>query len=104
MQLGLDPNRPVVLCFGSFRNDREKDLVRNAVENCGVAGVQLIAPTLAGKGFVSDQELPLYFGAADVVFIQRVKILNSGNLPLGFYYGKVVVGPNLGDVGLSYFA
>lgn len=98
-QLGLDPARPVVLSFGSFRNPREKDLVRNAVAGCGVAGVQLLAPALAKGGFVSDRELPLYFGAADVVFLQRVRILNSGNLPLGFYYGKVVVGPNLCDVG-----
>lgn len=98
-QLGLDPNRPVVLSFGSFRNQREKDLVRNAVAECGVVGVQLLAPALNKGGFVSDRELPIYFGAADVVFLQRVRILNSGNLSLGFYYGKVVVGPNLCDVG-----
>lgn len=97
--LGLDPDRPVVLSFGSFRNDRERELVRNAVAGCGVDGVQLLAPALAKVGFVSDRDVPLYFGAADVVFLQRVRILNSGNLPLGFYYGKVVVGPNLCDVG-----
>lgn len=99
LQLGLDPERPVVLSFGSFRNDKERALVRNAVAECGVDGVQLLAPALAKGGFVSDRELPVYFGAADVVFLQRVRILNSGNLPLGFYYGKVVVGPNLCDVG-----
>lgn len=99
VRLGLDPDRPVVLSFGSFRNDRERALVRDAVAGCGVSGVQLLAPALAKGGFVSDRELPVYFGAADVVFLQRVRILNSGNLPLGFYYGKVVVGPNLCDVG-----
>ena len=99
LQLGLDPDRPVVLSFGSFRNDRERALVRNAVAECGVDGVQLLAPALSKGGFVSDRDLPLYFGAADVVFLQRVRILNSGNLSLGFYYGKVVVGPNLCDVG-----
>lgn len=98
-RLGLDPNRPVVLSFGSFRNDRERALVKSAVAECGVAGVQLLAPALSKAGFVSDRDLPVYFGAADVVFLQRVRILNSGNLPLGFYYGKVVVGPNLCDVG-----
>ena len=98
-QLGLDPDRPVVLSFGSFRNQQERELVRNAVAGCGVSGVQLLAPALNKGGFVSDHELPIYFGAADVVFLQRVRILNSGNLPLGFYYGKVVVGPNLCDVG-----
>ena len=98
-RLGLNPDNPVVLSFGSFRNDKERALVRNAVAECGVDGVQLLAPALAKVGFVSARDLPLYFGAADVVFIQRVRIFNSGNLPLGFYYGKVVVGPNLCDVG-----
>jgi hypothetical protein len=31
--------------------------------------------------------------------IQRKRILNSGNLPMGFYFGKPVVGPDVGNVG-----
>ena len=34
-----------------------------------------------------------------MVFIQRKRILNSGNLPMGFYFGKPVVGPDTGNVG-----
>lgn len=37
--------------------------------------------------------------AADVMLIARVNTLNSGNLPLGFTYGSVVVGPDSGNVG-----
>lgn len=48
---------------------------------------------------VDDQEIPLLGAAADFVLIQRTDILNSGNLPLGFYLKKVVVGPNTGNVG-----
>jgi glycosyltransferase involved in cell wall biosynthesis len=48
---------------------------------------------------VSEEVLPYYFGAADIVLIQRMKILNSGNLPLSMFMGKVVVGPNVGNVG-----
>ena len=48
---------------------------------------------------VKDSDLPLYFAASDISLILRMKILNSGNLPLGFYMGNVVVGPDLGNVG-----
>ena len=40
-----------------------------------------------------------YFCAADVVLIQRLDILNSGNLPMAYHAGKVVVGPDVGNVG-----
>ena len=96
---GLDPSKPVVLVFGTYRSEKEKQLVRSAFDGCDTEGAQLLAPTLERGKFISDKELPLYFAAADVVFIQRLRILNSGNLPLAFYYGKVVVGPYLGDVG-----
>ena len=48
---------------------------------------------------VSDERLPYYYGAADIVFIQRVKILNSGNAVMPMLFGKVVVGPDCGNVG-----
>lgn len=51
------------------------------------------------NGFVEDSWLPFYFSACDIALIQRVKILNSGNLPLNFYFGNVVVGPSVGNVG-----
>ena len=50
-------------------------------------------------GLVSDEQAPNYLHAADVIFIPRLKVLNSGNLPLGFTFGKVVVGPDTGNVG-----
>jgi glycosyltransferase involved in cell wall biosynthesis len=40
-----------------------------------------------------------YFCAADVVLIQRLDIMNSGNLPMAYHAGKVVVGPDVGNVG-----
>ena len=36
-----------------------------------------------------DLDFSYFFGAADVVLLQRKKILNSGNLPLAFLMGKV---------------
>lgn len=48
---------------------------------------------------VSDEDVPYYYGLAEVAFIQRVKILNSGNAYLPMLFGKVVVGPDTGNVG-----
>jgi glycosyltransferase involved in cell wall biosynthesis len=54
---------------------------------------------LGNYGLVTNKLLSLQFAASDVVLIQRKKVLNSGNLPMGFYFGKVVVGPDRGNVG-----
>lgn len=51
------------------------------------------------RGIVERDDVPAYFAAADVVFIQRLDILNSGNVPLAFAASKVVVGPDMGNVG-----
>jgi hypothetical protein len=48
---------------------------------------------------IPDDLMQCYFCAADVVLIQRLDILNSGNLPMAFHAGKVVVGPDVGNVG-----
>mgnify|MGYP006273882021 FL=1 len=51
------------------------------------------------------------FNASDVILLQRQRALNSGNLPMGFQFGKVVVGTNdgvigeiLGETGNPYFS
>lgn len=48
---------------------------------------------------VSDFLLPYYYAVSDVCFIHRKKILNSGNVPMAFLMGKVVSGPDVGNVG-----
>ncbi|MCM1313298.1 MAG: hypothetical protein NC206_07520 [Bacteroides sp.] len=48
---------------------------------------------------VSDKDVPFYYAASDVCFIQRKDILNSGNVPLAFYMGNIVIGPDMGNVG-----
>jgi len=53
---------------------------------------------LGAKKIMSDEEVAQHFAAADVVFIQRLNELNSGNVPMGFLFGKVVVGPDCGNI------
>lgn len=48
---------------------------------------------------INDNEVLSMVNAADILLIQRKDILNSGNLPLGFSAKKIVVGPNVGNVG-----
>lgn len=55
--------------------------------------------TGANDELISNDDLPYYISASDVVFIQRKKILNSGNVPLALLFHKVVVGPQTGNVG-----
>lgn len=50
-------------------------------------------------GLIPDADLPAYFAAADVVFIQRTGTLNSGNVPQAFAFGRVVAGPATGNSG-----
>jgi len=50
-------------------------------------------------GFIEEPDAQLYLNAADVLFIPRLWVLNSGNITLGMTFGKVVVGPDAWDVG-----
>lgn len=49
--------------------------------------------------FVAPDRVQLYLNAADVLVVPRRKVLNSGNVALGFTFGRVVVGPDRGVVG-----
>lgn len=50
-------------------------------------------------GHIPNDDVQFYVNAADVLALSRLKILNSGNVILGFSFGRVVVGPDLGVVG-----
>ncbi len=51
------------------------------------------------RRFVPDADVQTYLNAANVLLIPRLQILNSSNISLGFSFGKVVVGPDDGNVG-----
>jgi len=108
----------VILTFGTFRDLEEHMLIKNAFEQLNEPDKYLFAPawyhdgwheykniqiTLdgncwLGRGTVNSNMLPYCFAAADVVFIQRLRNLNSGNLPMGFLFNKTVVAPAIGNM------
>lgn len=127
--LGLPADSAYILCFGAFRAKQERQLIISLSKQLNDKNIVLLAPSFmniwwhrfrlpnkcllkwyyelhdriccTGRTWraVSDQNLPYYYGAADVVLIQRVKILNSGNALMPMLFGKVVVGPDCGNVG-----
>lgn len=118
-----------ILCFGSFRAKQERELIITLSKQLANKNVIILAPCFmniwwrsfrmfhkllkklyyqyryniycTGRPWlaVSEENLPYYYGAADVVFIQRLKILNSGNAMMPILFSKVVVGPDCGNVG-----
>lgn len=129
--LNLSPKYRYILCLGAFRTDEEKRLVEQVALALYDKNVRIIAPNIMRfpierknpkmwinsilewikyrfkfgmivKGrYISDADICFYYGASDISLIQRIDILNSGNVPLGFYMGKVVAGPNVGNVAIS---
>lgn len=127
--LRLPVDRTNILCFGTFRAKEERRLIINLSKQLAEKNIVILAPSFmnvwwrsfrlfykrlmkwyykcryniycTGRTWraVSDNELPYYYGAADIVFIQRLKILNSGNAMMPMLFGKVVVGPDCGNVG-----
>lgn len=112
--LHLPQNYLIILAFGYFRNNEEKEWCLKAFKAIKNKKKILLAPRFGDLAvnklpqnknlrlenkFVDNNELPYYFIAADIVFIQRLEILNSGNVPMAFLFNKKVVGPDLGNVG-----
>jgi len=94
------------ICFWApklFSNAFTKKQSKNKVINKISTFVNYAKYSLQGikmnRGIISDNDVLPMVNAADILLIQRQDILNSGNLPLGFSAKKIVVGPNIGNVG-----
>lgn len=127
-KLNIPEKDIVISSFGAFRNQDEVNLFLNMAKDVGKRDITYLAPRIPiGKlyngrwinksisfiikyikykrlgvryaGFLSSEELDEWLCASDIVFIQRKEILNSGNVALAFSAHKVVVGPDLGNVG-----
>ncbi|MEX0770571.1 MAG: hypothetical protein WD035_07555 [Balneolaceae bacterium] len=124
-RLGISLQKNVMLAFGAIRSEEELNMGINAMKSAGMADMlYLIAGKIPypykskmrhftvrrklffNKGRVKTEErvippeeVQIYMNAADLLFIPRIRALNSGNVALGFNFGKVVAGPDYGVIG-----
>lgn len=47
---------------------------------------------------LSNKDFALRIAAADVIFIPRINLLNTGNVMLGLTFNKITVGPAIGNI------
>ena len=128
-KLGIPEEVQVMLVFGAIRSAEERDLILSTFkalsgrkvllaskwreEPANVAWIRLqrwirnakrlyykVHPSYRfNYSFVNEEDAQTYLEAADVLFIPRLRVLNSGNIALGMTFGRVVVGPDSLDVG-----
>ncbi|MCJ8166337.1 hypothetical protein MKJ04_15925 [Pontibacter sp. E15-1] len=128
-KLSIPQNKKVILVFGSLRSSEELNIVLRSFKSLKIRDKFLVANAWPSQeqfkriridlklinflktAFLSKDQYMLYnkkvnsnelqslFKASNLVLIPRKESLNSGNLALGFTYGKVVVGPNSGNIG-----
>lgn len=124
-RLNIPRTSQVVLVFGSVRNYAEYSTIMESFDKVNIANKFLLISSVqfdkfgksklksyfnllrtrmtrnlkVGHAFIPSEAVSNYLSSADVILIPRQAPLNSGNLPLGFQFQKVVVGPNYGNVG-----
>ena len=126
--LKIHNTKNVILVFGSIRHEEERVFIRSVFKQLEVKNRYLIAPRFydrpsrrkllqwlwfmskrfldrvigsadLGYSFIDEAEIQLYMNAADVVFIPRFEVLNSGVAVLAYSFNRVVVGPSTGSIG-----
>lgn len=126
--LNINKNKCNILCFGEFRNNEERKIILYLKKEFKNQNISFSTPGFYRKRIITkrfwnipsrlimtlyykllgikfnnhilnNEQTELYFSASDIVLIQRKNILNSGNLPMAFHAGKVVIGPDTGNVG-----
>lgn len=126
-RLEIDDHEKLLLTFGAIRSKEELELGIDAFQNAGVKNSTfLIAGSFPNpyrsqpehyitrkklylnwfnrhikteEKVIAPEDVQVYLKAADLLFIPRFDTLNSGNIALGFTFGKVVTGPGYGVIG-----
>jgi beta-1,4-mannosyltransferase len=119
--LGLEAQQPILLCAGTLRPYKNVEGLIAAFKQLPQhqRGLLLIAGSAKSKEYLaslqaetegvadirfdarylSDQELPTYLAAADLVLLPYHSILTSAMLLCALSYARPVLAPNFGPVG-----
>lgn len=126
-KLNIENNEKVILSFGAIRSKRELELGIRSFKQADISNsIYIMAGRLpepyksrpqhfstrkllyanfwnnkirTQEAFIAPSEVQMYLKSADLLFIPRFNTLNSGNVSLGFTFGKVVAGPDYGVIG-----
>lgn len=126
-RLAVRDDEKLLLAFGAIRSKEELELGIDAFKNAGIENsIYFIAGSIPNpyrsqpehfvvrkklyanmfnnrirthEKTIATDEVQIYLKAADLLFISRINTLNSGNIALGFTFGKVVIGPDYGVIG-----
>lgn len=79
-----------LLIAGKPKDEVYGQTIKNAVSQ--------VEKALLHAQYIDDQDIPLYFSAADVVVLPFANILTSGSLLLAMSYGKPIIAPRIGSI------
>lgn len=128
MNLGLKNSDKVVLVMGNIRNFEESKFIIQAFNQLDIKDKKLVVPRFCFNSIdvkylrrisrwmnslkyydhktmilnsekISAEQISSYMNIADVLFIPRNEVLNSGLVFLGLTYGTNMVGTNFGCIG-----
>lgn len=116
--------RFTLLCFGAVRKPAEVKLICRVADALAALGGDLViagrinsgsrrklryyqmqAPLFVRRnirvipGKIPDERVAAIVSDSSALLIPRIDTLNSGNVALGFTFGKVVMGPDIGVIG-----
>lgn len=126
--LDIDEDKKVILIFGAIRNDEERQFTLNVFNILDIQKKVLLAPSwyqrvakrtpikwlfskvktffdrpdkklILSQKYVHEDDIQMYMHAANIIFLPRFEVLNSGVLLLAYSFNKIVVGPSSGSVG-----
>ena len=115
--LRIPPGRKVLLCFGQIRANRDYGCLLSAVASLDDVSV-VIAGEIKDKrvyrellkhrensdmilhaGWVSNDQVQIYFNAADVVVLPYSEITTSGVIALAYSFSRPVIVSAIGGIG-----
>lgn len=127
VRLNVNKHQKMLLSFGALRTERELNLGMESFHRASIPDSiymmvgklpypyksQLKHYTARKKLFlyrlknrfrtvervIPPDDVQIYLNASDLLIIPRFNTLNSGNVALGFTFGKVVIGPDYGVIG-----